>query len=190
MDPPQTRILLAAPTFTTTNLALIGAANKFCRTLTRMTDAGATPALLMAMPSWLVTQVSGHAHRLLGAHLGEAGARGYHVRVLATLAEFGPVSQAELGRHAQMDRSDVTAAVGELAAGGLVERTPDAGDRRRNVVSVTDAGRARLRLLDGILGDVQDELLAPLSAGERATLAALLTRLLEHHGSPSVIASG
>jgi hypothetical protein len=50
--------------------------------------------------------------------------------VLAALAEFGPVSQAELGRRAQMDRSDVTAA-----------------------------------------------------AGERATLAALLTRLLAHHGS-------
>jgi DNA-binding MarR family transcriptional regulator len=140
-----------------------------------------TPTLLMAKPTWLVSQVSWHAHRLLATGLASAGARGYHVRVLAALAEFGPASQASLGRRVEMDRSDVTATVGELAADGLVERTADAGDRRRNVVTITDAGRARLASLDAILDRVQDELLAPLSAQERVTLAELLTRLLEHH---------
>jgi DNA-binding MarR family transcriptional regulator len=101
--------------------------------------------------------------------------------VLAALAEFGPASQASLGRRVEMDRSDVTATVSELAADGLVERTADAGDRRRNVVTITGAGRARLASLDAILDRVQDELLAPLSAQERVTLAELLTRLLEHH---------
>jgi hypothetical protein len=32
------------------------------------------------------------------------------------LCWFGPLSQASLGRQAQMDRSDVTAAAGELLA--------------------------------------------------------------------------
>jgi DNA-binding MarR family transcriptional regulator len=147
-----------------------------------MTSASdAAPALLMGKPTWLVSQVSGHAHRLLAARLADAGARGYHVRVLAALAEFGPASQASLGRRVEMDRSDVTAAVSELAAGGFVERTADAGDRRRNVVTITDAGRARLASLDALLDGVQDELLAPLSARERATLTGLLTRVLEHH---------
>jgi DNA-binding MarR family transcriptional regulator len=141
----------------------------------------AAPALLMAKPTWLVSQVSGHAHRLLAARLADAGARGYHVRVLAALAEFGPASQASLGRRVEMDRSDVTAAVGELAADGFVERTADAEDRRRNVVTITGAGRARLASLDAILNGVQDELLAPLSAQERATLTGLLTRVLDHH---------
>ncbi|HVT68966.1 MAG TPA: MarR family transcriptional regulator [Trebonia sp.] len=143
--------------------------------------ADATPALLLAKPSWLVSQVHGHAHRLLAARLADAGARGYHVRVLAALAEFGPLSQADVGRHAQMDRSDVTAAVGELAADGYLERVPDPADRRRNVVSVTTAGRRRLRRLDAVLGQVQDELLAPLAAADRATLARLLARVAEHH---------
>src|ERR1700761_8829123 len=106
---------------------------------------GTTPVLLLNQPTWLVTQLSGHAHRLLPPRPAAAGGRGYHVRTLAVLAEFGPASQADLGRHAQMDRSDVTAAVGELRAGGFVERTPDPGDRRRNVVSLTPAGRIRLR---------------------------------------------
>jgi MarR family transcriptional regulator, lower aerobic nicotinate degradation pathway regulator len=142
------------------------------------TAEDATPALLMSKLTWLLSQVSAHAHAVLAARLGAVGARGYHVRVLAALAEFGPASQAALGRHAEMDRSDVTATVGELAAAGLVERTADPGDRRRNVITLTGAGLARLHELDGILAAVQDEVLAPLSAGERTVLTGLLTRVL------------
>jgi DNA-binding MarR family transcriptional regulator len=69
-----------------------------------------------------------------------------------------------------MDRSDVTATITELARAGLVDRAADAGDRRRNVVTITGAGLARLRELDGILAAVQDEVLAPLSAAERSVL--------------------
>jgi MarR family transcriptional regulator, lower aerobic nicotinate degradation pathway regulator len=142
-----------------------------------ITAPDAPPALLTAKPTWLISQVSGHAHRLLTAALAGAGARGYHVRVLAALAEFGPASQASLGRRVEMDRSDVTAAVSELAADGLVERAADPGDRRRNVVTITGAGRDRLAVLDAVLDDVQEELLAPLSTAERAALVGLLERL-------------
>jgi DNA-binding MarR family transcriptional regulator len=141
-------------------------------------DENATPALLMAKPTWLITHLSAQAHRLVTSHLATVGARGYHFRLLAALAETGPASQASLGRHAEMDRSDVTAAVGELAADGFVERTADSDDRRRNVVMITVAGWARLRRLDEVLNGVQDELLAPLSSDERATLVGLLERLI------------
>ena len=141
------------------------------------TAARTTPALLAGKPTWLITQVSGQAHRLIATRLAAAGARGYHFRLLAALAESGPTSQASLGRHAEMDRSDVTAAVAELAADGFVERTADADDRRRNVITITVAGWARLRRLDEVLNGVQDDLLAPLSSDERATLVGLLERV-------------
>src|SRR5580704_15027622 len=111
----------------------------------------ATPALLQTKPTWLISQVSAQAHAVMAGRLGVAGARGYHFRVLAALAEFGPASQAAVGRHADLDRSDVTATVTELARAGLVDRAADAGDRRRNVVTITGAGLARLCELDGIL---------------------------------------
>ncbi|MFD8494557.1 MarR family winged helix-turn-helix transcriptional regulator [Amycolatopsis sp. NPDC059657] len=140
-----------------------------------------TPARLAAKPSWLLTQLAVHAHRLASEGFAEAGARGYHYRVLVALHEFGVASQAELGRRVSMDRSDVVAAINELAERGFVERTPDPDDRRRNMVSLTKAGDRQLRRLEQALDKVQDVLLEPLPADDRQTLTRLLTRLLTHH---------
>jgi MarR family transcriptional regulator, lower aerobic nicotinate degradation pathway regulator len=140
----------------------------------------AAPALLARKPTWLISQVSTHAHRLLTERLAAAGARGYHFRLLAALAEFGPASQASLGRRTQMDRSDVAAAVSELAGRKLVRRAADQADHRRNIITITAAGRAHLHRLDTLLAGVQDELLAPLSPGERQALTGMLTRILNH----------
>jgi DNA-binding MarR family transcriptional regulator len=140
-----------------------------------------TPALLREKPSWLISQVSTHAHRLLTERLATAGARGYHFRLLAALEEFGPASQASLGRRTEMDRSDVAAAVTELTGQKLAERSTDQADRRRNIITITAQGRAHLRRLNALLADVQDELLAALSPGERQALAGMLTRVLDHH---------
>ena len=143
----------------------------------------ATPARLRDMPSWLLGQTAMHAHRLVVERLAAAGARGYHYRLLAALEEFGPASQAALGRRTGIDRSYVVEAVNELADGGLVERARDPEDRRRNVVTITPAGVRQLRRLDGVLAGVQDELFAPLSADERAQLTRLLARVLDHHAA-------
>jgi DNA-binding MarR family transcriptional regulator len=59
-----------------------------------------------------------------------------------------------------------------LAEPGLVLRSPDPGDRRRNVIAVTAAGRRRLTELDEILEQVQDKLLAALSPADRRRLLA------------------
>nr|MDT0667881.1 MarR family transcriptional regulator [Micromonospora sp. DSM 115978] len=80
-----------------------------------------------------------------------------------------------------IDRSDMVAAVNELAGQGLVERMPDPADRRRNIVTITSAGVGQLHRFDELLTKVHDELLAPLSAAERAELVRLLTRVVDHH---------
>ena len=144
-------------------------------------DDDARPATLMAKPSWLISEVSRLAHPLITGKLATAGSRGYHYRLLAALQEFGPASQASLGRRTAMDRSDVAAAVNELAGRGLASRTPDPADRRRNVIRITPAGAAHLRRLEELLADVQDELLTPLSPAERQQLIGLLSRIVEYH---------
>jgi DNA-binding MarR family transcriptional regulator len=139
------------------------------------------PSRLRALPTWLISQTAIHAHRMLTDELATADARGYDYRLLAALQEFGPASQAALGRRTAVDRSDVVATVNALADRGLVKRTPDPIDRRRNVITITPAGEAHLARLDTILADVQDELLAPLSPADRRLLITLLERVLAHH---------
>ncbi|HET6951722.1 MAG TPA: MarR family transcriptional regulator [Acidimicrobiales bacterium] len=142
---------------------------------------GSAPARLRALPSWLLNQAALPANRLVSEALAGAGTRRYHYSLLAALDETGPASQAELSRRTTIDRSDMVATINELAAGGLVERTPDPDDRRRNVVTITPAGRRQLGKLDRLIAAAQDELLAPLSPGERRQLVDLLARIVGHH---------
>jgi MarR family transcriptional regulator, lower aerobic nicotinate degradation pathway regulator len=140
-----------------------------------------TPGSWENLPSWLLTQTAGHAHRLVGDGFSAVDARGYHYRLLATLQECGPASQAALGRRSGIHLSDMVATINELAERNLVVRAPDPADRRRNIISLTTAGKRQLRRLEKQLAETQDELLAPLSPEERQRLTELLSRLLDHH---------
>ncbi|MFG3254821.1 MarR family winged helix-turn-helix transcriptional regulator [Streptomyces sp. NPDC048172] len=143
------------------------------------------PARLTSKPSWLISQLSVHVRRLVSDAFSEEGARGYHYRLLAALKEYGPSSQAALGRRCSMDRSDVTTALAQLADEEHVERSPDPAHGRRSLVTLTASGARRLQRLDRVLEGVQDELLAPLPESDRAALVALLGRLVDHHGAAS-----
>ena len=131
------------------------------------------------MPTWLIGEVSRLSHQMLTDKLATVSSRGYDARLLAALDEFGPLSQASLGRHAGLDPSDVVAALNDLTARGFVSRLRDPVDARRNIVTLTAAGVEQLQVLDRLLGEVQDELLAPLSAPERAEFVRLLDSLLD-----------
>ena len=139
------------------------------------------PTRVTALPSWLLTQTAGHAHRILVERLSALGARGYDYRVLAALDEHGPTSQADLGRGTGIHLSDMVGCLNDLETAGYVARMPDPADRRRNVVTLTPLGRARMDRLATEAALVQEDLLAPLSSLEREQLTGLLTRLLAFH---------
>ena len=111
------------------------------------------------------------------------GLRGYHFRLLAALEQYGPSSQADLGRYTGIDRSDVVAVLNDLVDGGLARREPDHADARRNVVTVTRRGRSTLDRLDAQLDEVQDAVLAPLTPNERMTFVRLLAKLARSQGA-------
>lgn len=140
-----------------------------------------TPDKLRQRASRLLSQVSAQSDRLMNQGLAQVDARKWHVAVLASLQEFGPGSQATLSRRTGIYRSDMVGVLNELEERGLVERAPDPGDRRRNVITITAQGRRHLRRLDKVLDDLHEELLAPLLPAERDQLVHLLTRLLDHH---------
>lgn len=139
-----------------------------------------TPERLRSQFSRLLVGIAGHADRIVTEALAEVGARKYHFAVLAALDEFGSSSQAELSDRTGVYRSDLVATINELADAGHVRREPDPGDRRRNVVTMTEAGDERRERLAAILAGADEAILAPLEADEREQLTGLLRRLLGH----------
>lgn len=149
---------------------------------TRLGDRWTGAERLRRLPTRLLSLAAIHSDRRVNEELARVDARKWHYAVLATLDEFGPVSQAELSSRTGIYRSDMVAVVGELADRGLVERAPDPADRRRNVVTLTRSGRLQLHRLDKLLAGVEDDVLAPLTPSQREQLVRLLTVLVDHHG--------
>ncbi|MFE9322285.1 MarR family winged helix-turn-helix transcriptional regulator [Nocardia sp. NPDC052278] len=137
------------------------------------------PTRLRCKPSWLLNKVSARAHRLIGETMAAAGGHAYHFAILAALDEFGPDSQVQIGQRCGIDQSDMHTMLNELVEQGHVERTADPADRRRNLITLTTAGRRRLEEMDTTLTGTQHEILAALSATERDKLTELLTRILD-----------
>jgi DNA-binding MarR family transcriptional regulator len=101
--------------------------------------------------------------------------------VLSALRRQGPPYQLTPGallRATLVTSGTMTNRVDRLAAAGLVRREPDPQDRRGVLVTLTDAGRARV---DAALADLvknEHTLLNGLSVADRRTLADLLRVLL------------
>jgi MarR family transcriptional regulator, lower aerobic nicotinate degradation pathway regulator len=143
-----------------------------------------TPARLRDRPTWLISRAYARSTGLLNAGFESRGngLRGYHYRLLAALDEWGPASQADLGRNTGIDRSDVTAALAELETRGLIERTVDPEHKRRNIVTLTPDGVEQLSDLDEVVDAIQDQLMAPLTAAQRHRFLALIRLLLDDAG--------
>ncbi|MEV5961280.1 MarR family winged helix-turn-helix transcriptional regulator [Kribbella sp. NPDC051952] len=139
-----------------------------------------TPERVKDRPTWLISRTFARSSGLLAAGFEAhgSGLRSYHYRLLAALEEFGPASQADLGRGTGIDRSDVTAALSELESRRLVVRSVDPDHKRRNVVTITPAGVEQLLELDGVLDGIQEQVLEPLTSAQRRQFIALMVKLL------------
>ncbi|MFF3259919.1 MarR family winged helix-turn-helix transcriptional regulator [Streptomyces sp. NPDC002932] len=134
---------------------------------------------IQSLPSWLVGRVAARARGLVADALAAEGLRLMHHAVLAATAEYGPVAQAELGRRLAVDPKDMVGILNDLQQAGLVLRTPDPADRRKNAVTVTAEGTAALTRCAALAETANAELLAPLTPDEQHQLMALLSRVHE-----------
>jgi DNA-binding MarR family transcriptional regulator len=149
-----------------------------------MADGPYAPARIRALPSWLLGRAAARGHRLVAKALAREGIRMMHHAVLATVAELGPVSQAELGRTLGVDPKDMAAIVGDLDQEGLVVRLPDPADRRKNAISLSGSGAQLLRRTEKLGEQANAELTAALTPGEREQLIGLLSRIVSPAGPP------
>jgi MarR family transcriptional regulator, repressor for mepA len=89
---------------------------------------------------------------------------------------------------AQMTRTSA-ASVSSLLQGlerrGLVERRTEPGDERSKRVYATAEGAELIAGFDVAMADLEESILAPLDATERATLQALLTKVTSALPTPT-----
>jgi DNA-binding MarR family transcriptional regulator len=64
--------------------------------------------------------------------------------VLSRLEKGGPASMSDLAAAEQVRPQSMAATLGAIAEHGLIQRQPDPGDGRRQLISLTDAGRERI----------------------------------------------
>lgn len=137
------------------------------------------PKRLRALVSWQAGKVATVGTRLTAQHMPLSARTDF--AILAALEEYGPLSQADLGRRLGLDRNDVSTALARLDHDHAVMRGPDAADPRRNRVTATSSGLQYLGELQHHADVVQRDLLAGLDNTERTELSALLDRVLAHH---------
>jgi DNA-binding MarR family transcriptional regulator len=101
---------------------------------------------------------------------------------LATVERHGPLTPSELAEIERVKRPTATRTLRLLADAGLIDRAPDPDDGRSALVSVSAAGRERLRRLRGrknayLARRMRDLPADDVQALERA--AAILEEILE-----------
>jgi DNA-binding MarR family transcriptional regulator len=104
---------------------------------------------------------------------------------LASVERHGPLTPSELAEIERVKRPTATRTLRVLSEAGLVERTPDPEDGRSALVSVTAAGRDRLRRLRGRKNAYLARRMRDLPAAELETLeraAEILEGILEEEG--------
>ena len=114
--------------------------------------------------------------RELRSALSELGVQPGQVPVLLALFESDGRTQADLARSLSVEQPTMASTLARMERDGLVRRDPDASDRRRSTVRLTD----RARSLEGPLIDaaraVNRRAVRGLSAEERSALYRAVER--------------
>ena len=125
----------------------------------------------------LLTQFSKGLHRRSSEEL--LGMRLKAYLALTYVRDHAGVTQQELERALMVDANAVVILLNELEAARLSIRRRDPEDRRRHLVELTPAGRQALERADKAREGLEDEVLAGLTADERATLRRLVQRVVD-----------
>lgn len=130
--------------------------------------------------SFLLAHASHVLATQMTAALAEIGMspRGHCVLVHARGAEL---TQIELARLTDQDKTTMVMTLDELEAAGYAQRRPAPSDRRARVIVVTPAGEQIAATGQAIVDRVHREVLQALPAREQTTFMDALTRLVSGH---------
>lgn len=126
----------------------------------------------------LLTRAARAQRSLMAARLADLGLHPGQDDLLRYLWEVDGLTQAELVRRLGVESPTVTKMVSRLEAAGVVRRRAHPADRRSTQVWLTPTGRSLRADVQRARAAVDRQLLASLTARQRATLADLLDRVV------------
>lgn len=148
----------------------------------RTPEDGAAPLYLDDFIPYRLSVLSNQISRSVAALYAERfGLTIPEWRVMAVLgleeAQRGQVCANTVAERTAMDKVQVSRAVARMTQAGLVSRTTDKADRRRQVLGLTTSGRDVYRQIVPAALAYEAELLNSLSASERTALDHLIAKL-------------
>jgi DNA-binding MarR family transcriptional regulator len=136
------------------------------------------PRALLRWPTYLMGNLHRDGVGRIDAALAGSGVALREFYVLVCIGEYGPLSQQRVADRLGLDRSDLVKVLDRLETAGWVLRERDTEDRRRHLLTLTEAGRATVERVEEVSSAVTGELLGRLSPEEQATLHRLLLKAI------------
>lgn len=126
---------------------------------------------------FLLAQLGAYVSSDFQRRLSSIGADPRTYAVLLALASADGQSQRQLSERLGIHRNAMVVVIDQLEQRGLAKRLPRPEDRRAVAVTLTAKARRLLPALHEQGRDLENEIAAPLSTKERATLRRLLQRV-------------
>lgn len=118
--------------------------------------------------------------RITDARLRRLGVGCGQIPVLAALQDGRALSQVELARLARIEQPSMAQMLSRMERDGMIERTADPADARRQLISITDAATTLVPAARAVMKQGHAEALAGFSEAETEVLGDLLKRVSDN----------
>ncbi len=103
--------------------------------------------------------------------------------LLLCLSHQKILTAQDVARMTRRPRNTISRAVHRMLDEGYIDRAPDPSDGRQSKLTITAKGRAMQTRIEQILSEREEEVVAPLSVDDHASLDAILQKLVRHAAS-------
>ncbi len=137
---------------------------------------------LWSVGQWLPTRLDEQLKRTFGINMSD-----YFVLAQVSMAPDEQISMSELASLSDMSPSRLSHVVSRLEKYGFVTRARHEQDRRTNIASITDEGRAFIRrAAPEHVGQVRKLVFDPLTPDEVREFSRVLTKIVDRLEPPSL----
>ena len=139
-----------------------------------------TESVIFSRPAHLINRASRLFIRVGDRRLGLLGFSAGQLPILVALKDGKRLSQKELARLARIEQPTMAQTLSRMERDGVIQRLPDAFDRRSSLVSLTPAATEKMAQVLEVLLQGNEEALQGFNDAEKEALTNLLRRVISN----------